>query len=103
MTNATSTTMGHAFRSYLGSRRGLILLGLAALSAAAAFNWSWLAAVGIAPILVAAAPCAAMCALGLCMNKMMGRSCSTASSIKPPSDTRPTDGLVEKRTDRGAA
>jgi hypothetical protein len=43
----------------------------------AAFNWSWLVAVGIVPLLITLLPCAAMCALGLCMNRMMGGSCST--------------------------
>jgi len=54
-------------RQYLGGRRALIVLGVAALAAALFFGWGWLAAVGVAPILVALAPCAAMCALGLCM------------------------------------
>lgn len=54
---------------YLGGRRAWILLSAMLLAAAAFFNWSWLVAVGIAPLLVALAPCAAMCALGLCMSK----------------------------------
>lgn len=67
-------------RYYLGGRRGLILLTVAALGAGLVLNWSWLVAVGVAPLLLALAPCAAMCALGLCMNKMGGKSCSTESS-----------------------
>lgn len=54
-------------RHYLGGRRGLIILSLIALAAAAYFNWGWLVAIGAAPLLLALAPCAAMCALGLCM------------------------------------
>lgn len=61
----------------IGGRRALILLGIAALGAGAALNWHWLTAIGVAPIFLTLAPCAAMCALGLCMNKMGGRSCST--------------------------
>ena len=73
-------------RYYLGGRRGLILLTIAILGAGLVLNWSWLVAVGIAPLLLAFAPCAAMCALGLCMNKMMGaKSCSTQSD---PADQR---------------
>jgi len=73
-------------RYYLGGRRGLILLTIAILGAGLVLNWSWLVAVGIAPLLLAFAPCAAMCALGLCMNKMMGaKSCSTQSG---PADQR---------------
>lgn len=67
-------------RYYLSGRRGLILLFVAALGLAMAFNWGWLAAVGIAPLLLALAPCAAMCALGLCMNKMGKQSSSTQSN-----------------------
>ncbi len=54
------------FRVYLGGRRGLIVLSVLSLGAAAIFNWGWLVAIGVAPLLVAFAPCAA----GLCMHKM---------------------------------
>jgi hypothetical protein len=61
-------------RYYLGKRWALLALGGGAFAVGAALNWGWLVAVGIAPILVAAAPCAIMCALGLCAMKMSGRS-----------------------------
>jgi len=64
----------HIARYYLSNRWVLLALGGAVLVAGAAFNWSWLVAVGIAPILVAVAPCAVMCALGLCSMKMTGGS-----------------------------
>lgn len=73
-----SALAGH----YLGGRRGLIALSVAALAAAAFFNWGWLVAIGVAPLLVALAPCAAMCALGLCMKGMGGKSCSSASKTQ---------------------
>lgn len=63
-------------RYYLGGRRGLIVLTVAALGTGAFFNWGWLVAAGIAPLLLTLAPCAAMCALGLCMNKAGSKSCS---------------------------
>lgn len=50
-----------------GGRRIWLALAALALVSGAALNWSWLAAAGIAPVLLAFAPCAAMCALGLCM------------------------------------
>ncbi len=56
---------------------------VAALGVGAALNWSWLVDIGVAPLLLAFAPCASMCAPGLCMNKAKGRSCST--------DSGPTD------------
>ncbi|MBI2297134.1 MAG: hypothetical protein HYU76_14110 [Betaproteobacteria bacterium] len=61
-------------RHYLGGRRGLIVLGVLAVGAAMVFNWGWLVAVGVAPLLLALAPCAAMCALGLCANKLGARA-----------------------------
>lgn len=66
--------LGH----YLGGRRGLLVLAFAAVGAGLYFSWGWLAAVGVAPLLIALAPCAAMCALGLCM-KGGGKSCSSDS------------------------
>lgn len=68
----------YALRYYLGSRTGLVAIAVAALGAGAYFNWSWLVAAGIAPLLIGVAPCAAMCALGLCMS---GRS-----KTAPPPD-----------------
>ena len=62
----------HAAWIRIGARRTLIALGLAAVAAGLALNWSWLTAIGVAPVLVAAAPCAVMCALGLCMPRMIG-------------------------------
>ena len=74
----------HAARYYLGGRRALVAVAAIVAAAGLAFNWSWLVAVGIAPVLVAALPCVAMCALGLCMSRMTGRACSTdAVSQKP--------------------
>ncbi|RWA69954.1 MAG: hypothetical protein EOQ28_22240 [Mesorhizobium sp.] len=61
-------------RSALGGRRGPTTAGLA-IAAGIAFNWSWLVAAGIAPVLLGLLPCLAMCALGLCMNRLAGRPC----------------------------
>jgi hypothetical protein len=57
-------------RRWLQGRRGLILLAILALTLGVAFNWSWFVAIGAAPLLLSALPCLAMCALGLCMNRM---------------------------------
>ena len=57
-----------------------VILARLAIAAGLALNWSWLAAAGIAPILISVLPCLAMCALGLCMNRSGGKSCSTAAS-----------------------
>mgnify|MGYP001589946685 CR=1 FL=1 len=79
LTRPTINLVRYYVGHYLGGRRGLILLTVAALGVGLVLNWSWLVAVGIAPLLLALAPCAAMCALGLCMNNMGGKSCSTQS------------------------
>lgn len=56
---------------YFSSRRGLLVLGGMAVTLGLGLNWSWLAAAGITPILVGLLPCAAMCALGLCLPRLM--------------------------------
>jgi hypothetical protein len=66
---------------HLGGRRGLLVTAVAVLVIGGALNWSWLVAIGIAPLLIAIAPCAVMCALGLCMSRMGGQSCSSESSV----------------------
>ena len=71
-------------RHYVGGRQGAIALAVAAAGTGLYFGWGWLTAAGIAPLLLAIAPCAAMCALGLCMNRGGGKSC--------PSESRPADG-----------
>jgi hypothetical protein len=55
----------------LGRNRVLIGGGaLTLLAAGLGWQWSRLVAIGVAPSLVGAAPCLAMCALGLCMHRM---------------------------------
>jgi hypothetical protein len=68
-------------RGFARDRRVLIAAGVLALVLGAAFNWSWLIAVGAAPVLLAVLPCAAMCALGLCA---MGMNRSSAGATTPP-------------------
>lgn len=90
----------YAARYYLGGRRGLIALAALALVSGLALNWSWLVAAGIAPLLLGVLPCAAMCALGLCMNKMGRKSCSTDAAsdeaAELPDETRATAALERR-------
>jgi|SRR5579864_4625214 hypothetical protein len=92
--NATTQPLAAAFggwlRQYVGGRWSLVLLFVAILTAAASLNWGWLVAAGIAPLILAVVPCAAMCALGLCINKVGGTSCSGA--------TKPADQASEAST-----
>lgn len=76
-------------RRWLTSRRGLAVTGIAAVVAGLVLGWNWLSAVGIAPIILSLAPCAAMCALGLCLNKMMGGGQVGAHGPTSPSGTPP--------------
>lgn len=62
-------------RARVGKPGLLVLAALAALIAAAAFNWSSLVPVRMAPLLLALVPCALMCALSLCKGR--GGSCSS--------------------------
>lgn len=70
----------NAVRYYLSGRRGLIALATVAIVGGLALNWSWLVAIGVAPLLVAIAPCLVMCALGICMHKMNSNSSQTTGS-----------------------
>ena len=92
--NGTERPLAHdvlnAARYYLGGRRGLIVLGAVVLIGGVALNWGWLIAAGIAPLLLTALPCVAMCALGLCANKMMGRSGNEAQTTEGVRGNEPT-------------
>ena len=77
---ATTTTprIPLSFRMpWLSKRRVVLLAGLGTLAAGLAMSWGWLTAVGAAPILLVLAPCAAMCALGLCTRSGGAKSCAT--------------------------
>jgi hypothetical protein len=54
-------------------------LAFALVAAGLAWQWNWLVTIGVAPLLLSAAPCVAMCGLGLCMHRMGGRICASAS------------------------
>jgi len=66
-------------RAPLGPR-GWLLLALAIVVAGGALSWGWLTAIGIAPLLLAVAPCALMCAFGLCM-RGGGATCSDQDAL----------------------
>lgn len=63
-------------------RRGWMLVALAVIGTGMAMNWGWLTAIGAAPLIRSFAPCAAMCALGLCMR---GGSSACANNTDPAS------------------
>jgi hypothetical protein len=57
-------------------------LPLAAVGLGLFFGWGWLVAVGVAPLLISAAPCVLMCALGLCMLRRDGGSGAKSGSAE---------------------
>ena len=64
----------------LRSRAGLVALGAAVLVIGGALNWHWLAAAGIAPLVLSVLPCVVMCSLGLCMAGMANRRANAEHS-----------------------
>lgn len=66
---------------------GKLLLALAAIAliVGAAFNWSWLVAAGIVPLLLGILPCAVMCGLGFCSMKMSRSGSKTIAQAQLPS------------------
>ena len=79
-------------RWHLGGRRVWVAVAAIAGAGGLIFNWSWLVAIGVAPVLFAILPCAAMCALGLCVNRMTGAACSSEQpGAQPEADARLRD------------
>lgn len=77
-------------RLILGKWKFWLALATVAVIAGTALNWSWLIAVGVAPLLLILLPCAVMCALGLCLMKQAGAACPSPGLETParPSQAR---------------
>lgn len=69
-----STDTFRYIRYQLRGRRGLIVAAVALGIPALWIGWPWLVVAGLAPLLIALAPCAIMCALGLCAMKAVGNA-----------------------------
>jgi hypothetical protein len=76
------------YRSWIGDHRVVAVSGFAVSAIGLALGWDRLTAVGIAPLIVSAAPCLIMCAFGLCMMGRNYQSCS--SQPKPEAGEPPT-------------
>ncbi len=102
---AAETSLGadvlYATKYYLGGRRALILAGVTIAAAGLAFNWSWLVAAGLAPLLLSVLPCVAMCALGLCMSRMTGASCSKQAAPQEGVETMPAPAAIQAQPEEG--
>ena len=74
-------------RPWVTGWRGMMILGILLVAAGLYAGWGWLTAVGLAPIILALAPCAAMCAVGACAMSRAGSGCAkstTGEKIEPP-------------------
>ena len=78
-------------RSWIGNRRLLVVIGLALGGTGLGVGWDWLTAVGIAPLIVSAAPCLLMCALGLCMMGRGHQANAEKADIAPSESATRTD------------
>jgi hypothetical protein len=78
-------------RSWIGNRRLLAVIGLALGGTGLGVGWDWLTAVGIAPLIVSAAPCLLMCALGLCMMGRGHQANAGKADIAPSESATRTD------------
>ena len=68
-----------------GRRLPMLLLTGSAVAVAGAFsNWDWLVALGLAPLLLSALPCLAICVLGLCMTHASRSACGKTAALRQP-------------------
>ena len=84
---STAFFPGDVVRSWIGNRYVLAVGGLALGGTGLGLGWDWLTAVGVAPLIVATAPCLLMCAFGLCM---MGRGYQAGVPQQTPEAGGPT-------------
>ena len=76
---------GSVVRPWIGNRWVLVGAGLAVVGSGLALGWDWLTAVGAAPLILSAAPCLVMCAVGACA---MCRSNPGRSALPPPASEK---------------
>ena len=93
-----AASTGDRVRSWLKSPRGLLLIGIAVIALGLALGWKWVVALGVAPIILAFAPCALMCALGVCMMGM-GRKTANPTGAAEPKMSEPVSRAIPEADD----
>lgn len=87
------TTLGQDLlrlvRYWLGGRWALVAVGALGAAGGIALSWNWLVAAGLAPLVVGVLPCVAMCAAGLCLKGVGGRTCDASAAKKHTTAERP--------------
>jgi len=66
--NDSVPTTTQRILSWALSPQGLMVTGIGAVVVGLTLSWSWVVALGVAPLILTLGPCLVMCALGLCMN-----------------------------------
>jgi hypothetical protein len=100
--NSLPGNFGSGARRILGNRFAMLAIGATVLGLGAYSSWGWLVAAGIAPLLLAFAPCAAMCALGMCT--MGGKKRQPAESDGASSTSSQPSAIADKsvgKADKG--
>ena len=82
-------------RCWFSSRLGLTIGGTTIVAAGLVLGWNWLTAVGLAPLILTLAPCAIMCALGLCMMPRGNSPSATQSSVEQAKPPEPASTLTQ--------
>jgi len=87
---------------WLKSRNLLIGAAIAGGGGALVLGWDWLVAAGLATFIVALAPCAVMCALGLCASRMGKKDAGTGAQAIPPKEAQPPAAETVANAELGA-
>ena len=75
-----------ALRGFLRTRFGIFATAGLAIGGGLYFGWGYVVAAGLAPLILGVAPCATMCALGLCMGGGNNKSQDAANPAAHASD-----------------
>lgn len=97
-TGASACSTGRRGMRTRFGRRGWTLLAAVPIGVGLGLNREWLTEIGLAPILLGLAPCAAMCALGLCM-KGGGKTCTRRGAKEIEAIARPSIDDVDAHPD----
>ena len=84
----SAATTVQRIRSWALSPQGLTITGIAAVVVGFTLSWSWVVALGLAPLILALGPCLVMCALGLCMN-MRNNADTLSENTNSGAEARP--------------
>lgn len=77
---------------YIGRSRAVAIGGTVLAGAGALFlGWDWLAAAGLATLILGVLPCVLMCAVGICAHRM-GRNDKPPTAQLASAKEAPSDG-----------